>query len=409
MKKSVAKNNHVVKRNVLRHVVPVVVWLTTVGVVVVLFYQRAQRFEVVGMARGQVRQVAAGSTARIQDISVELFQSVKAGQTVAIVDTILDDEQMLEADLKTQLGAALAKAEHLRALLAPTQEQLEVDAADLNISREENYRRFVVDVEDIRLRILELQTQIASDRVTLDELAMEVKISEKLLADNAIVPYELERVKVQHQSLARKVEQTEQLLEQARADLQEAGHRRDSFASREIPQQSVDNALRAIQKEIEVQERLIEGLLEQRTALKARRAMELKAPIDGVVIPVRADDNEALHQRPGEQVLRRTGEVVTAGEPILAVSQSQPTEIVAYVNEQQLGLVQEDMTVQLVKVRTPAQIAQASILSVGPTVELMPQRLWQNPTIPQWGRPVLIDIPPGLSLVPGEVVGIRGL
>jgi hypothetical protein len=38
----------------------------------------------------------------------------------------------------------------------------------------------------------------------------------------------------------------------------------------------------------------------------------------------------------------------------------------------------------------------------------MPQRLWRNPNIPQWGRPVLIDIPPGLSLVPGEVVGIRG-
>jgi len=40
---------------------------------------------------------------------------------------------------------------------------------------------------------------------------------------------------------------------------------------------------------------------------------------------------------------------------------------------------------------------------------LMPERLWVNPNIPEWGRPILIKIPPGLELVPGELVGVRGL
>ena len=58
---------------------------------------------------------------------------------------------------------------------------------------------------------------------------------------------------------------------------------------------------------------------------------------------------------------------------------------------------------------TPAEIAQSQILSIGPTMELIPQRLWRNPNMPQWGRPVLVGIPPGFVLVPGEMVGIRRL
>jgi hypothetical protein len=79
------------------------------------------------------------------------------------------------------------------------------------------------------------------------------------------------------------------------------------------------------------------------------------------------------------------------------------------VNEQQIGYIKKGMPVELVKSRSPAQIARSKIADIGPTIELMPQRLWRSPMIPQWGMPVLIGIPPGLELIPGEVVGIRGL
>jgi hypothetical protein len=67
------------------------------------------------------------------------------------------------------------------------------------------------------------------------------------------------------------------------------------------------------------------------------------------------------------------------------------------------------MEVELVKTSLPPQVAASKIVDIGPTVELIPQRLWRNPNVPQWGLPVLVEIPPGLKLVPGEVVGIRGL
>jgi len=99
------KTSHILKRSYLRHAIPVTVWLITVGVVVWLFYQRAQRFETVGIARGQVRQVAATCTGRILKIpeDVALFRPVKKDQTLVVMDTVAENERVDEATRTAQL------------------------------------------------------------------------------------------------------------------------------------------------------------------------------------------------------------------------------------------------------------------------------------------------------------------
>ncbi len=47
------------------------------------------------------------------------------------------------------------------------------------------------------------------------------------------------------------------------------------------------------------------------------------------------------------------------------------------------------------------------MIYIGPTVEQLPARLWQNPNVPQWGRPFLIEAPDDMELTVGEAVGIR--
>jgi len=409
MKKKSSRRRHTTKRYLLHHLAPVVVWLGALGGVVGLFQRQAQRFEVVGIARGEVRQVAVSSAGRIKEVRVELFEPVQAGQTLAVVDTILDNEQTLRSQLEAQLATATAEIEHLVAQLLPTQDVMEADAANLEMNRAGDLRRFSVDVDNARLRILELQATIAADRILVHDLAMEVKILDKLVTDEAIAPYELEKVKVQHDSLAAKIAENETLLAQARVTLDEARQRWEEFLQQEVVRPSVPHALEVIRKEIKVQEEVMKGLLKQLKALESRGAVELTAPIDGVVIPLYVQANEALQRRPGEHVMRRAGEVVTAGEPILAVAEKEPSEIIAYASEQQIGALKGRTKVQLVKATTPAQLARSNIVSIGPTIELMPQRLWRNPTIPQWGRPVVIGVPQGLSVIPGEIVGIRGL
>ncbi len=404
-----AKNSHTIKRFYLRHAVPALVWLSAVAVVVWLFYQRSARFETLGMARGQMRQIAAGSTGRIKEIHFKLFDPVKEGQPVAVIDTVAESERVDEVKLRTQFATAAAEAERLSAELIPTQEKLRVDAADRQMNQQDNWRRFEMDVDSARLRILDLQATLASQRVSLEDLALQVKKNKELLKDEAIVPFELERIQVHYDTVRKNVQENEQFLEQARAVLKQAQQRRDEFIARELPQPSEDVALEAIRKQIGVQEQVMKGLLEQLDAWKSRHDVELKSPIDGRVISFHGQRNDTILQRPGEEVLRQPGEVVRAGEPILVVAGTEPNEVVAYVNEQQLGYVKEGMPVELVRTRTPAKIARSQVVQIGPTIEPMPQRLWRNPSIPQWGRPVLIRIPTGLDLVPGEVVGIRGL
>jgi len=409
MKRKAAPNNPEQKHFYLRHAVPVMVWLVAVTGVVGLFRQRAQRFEIVGIARGQILHISPSSTGRVKSIAAEMYQPVSIGQTLAVIDTILDNEQGEEAKLRADLAGVLAEIEHLTAQLIPTQEKMQAEASNLEISRAGDVGRLYMDVEGYRLQTLKLRASIAYDQITLRTLATDVKILEQLVSEDAVAPYELEKAKVQHEGLSRQIEENEKLLAQAKADLAQAEQRLEQFMQRQIIRPSEDSALEVIRKGIKVQEERMNGLLAQIKALKSREMVELKSPIDGIIVPIPARENEALHQRPGEQMMRRTGEVVRAGDPILAVAEREPTEIVAYVGEQQLGLLKENMSVELVKIRTPAQIAQSEIKSIGPTIELIPQRLWRNPNMPQWGRPVLIGIPPGFALVPGEMVGIRGL
>jgi len=376
------------------HILPILVWLAAVAGVVGLFRYRSERFEVVGLAQGQVRQIAAPCDGRLKILCVQLFEKVSEGQTLAI----LDDEI-----INAQIAGLAAEKERITAELAFTGHRLLAEAAGRQADSVSTSRRLAVDVENARFRALEVRTVLETDKILLEDLAVQVKIAEELLKQDAIAPRELESIKAQHDALAKKNEENEHLLEQAGQHLGQAEQRYSEFVQNLPPQPAVDSALEAIQKAIDAQEKLIDELVMQREALV------LKSPLNGVVIEVHPRRGDALLRRPGEGLLRRPGEVVLAGEPILAVAETAPREIIAYADEQNLGRLLEGTKVRLVKQSEPEKVADSQIVYLGPTVELMPQQLWRDSGVPQWGRPVLIKIPPGMELIPGELVGIRGL
>jgi multidrug resistance efflux pump len=376
------------------HLLPVLVWLATVACVVGLFARRSQRFEVLGIAEGQMHQIAATCPARIRSISVQLFDKVTKGQTLAVVNTVLENERP-RAQLQAQLDTILAEVEHLTAQLVPTQDSLFAEKADRESTRISDARRFSADVDNARLEVLRLKAVIETDKISLDDLAVNVKITEDLLVKQAVAPYELQKIKVQHNALAKKIEENERLLEQANDALKQAIQREGQYAQQQPYHPSVDGALEVIRKAIKVQEKRMSELLIEIEALDARRTLELKAPYDGVV----------------SQVLHRQSEVVLAGQPVLTITDANVTDIIAYASEEQMSEIQEGMAVELIKHVTPirVQIERSEVIFVGPSVEQMPVRLWRNPNIPQWGRPFLIKAPTQMKLALGESVGIRRL
>ncbi|UCF16480.1 MAG: HlyD family efflux transporter periplasmic adaptor subunit, partial [Phycisphaerales bacterium] len=283
--------------------------------------------------------MAATSTARLTTISVGLFDKVEKGQTVAVLNTVLEDEQSRD-QLQAQLDTVLAEIERLAAQLVPTQDSLSAEKADRQTARISDSRRFAVDIENARLEILRLRAVIETDRITLGDLALDVEIAEELVAEEALAPFELQKAKAQHNALAKKIEETENLLEQAQATLEKTLERRDEYMQHQPYHPSVDDALEVIRKAISVQEKRVEELVTQMEALDRRGALELKAPMDGVV----------------SHILHRQTEVVLAGDPILTVAEGEITDVIAYAGENLIGAIEEGMVVELVKTSEPANV-----------------------------------------------------
>lgn len=383
-----------------QHIVPFMIWLIAVAAVTGLFYHRSQRFELLGMAQGEVREIAATCPGRLKSVPVRLFQEVRKGDVLAVIDTVLDNEH-LEAELTT----VSAEIQYLQAELVHTQETLLAEAAGMETDRIAAQRRFAVDEENARLRVLELKATIETDRIMLEDLQLNSQIfmTRNLSDQDDAAYYERQKMKVEHDALAKKIEENGRLLAQAESDLRQAQQRRDEFVSRQQERPVLDSALGVIRSAIKVQEQRMEELLARRAALV------LKSPIDGVVSQVLRRPVRRTGEGVVRQMLGKEGEAVLEGDPILTVAGSESSEVIAWVSGEYLGRVSEGMTVELIKETEPAQIASSQVAYLGPIMEVMPQQLWMVPDIPQWGRPMLIPIPPGLKLIPGETVGIKGL
>lgn len=376
------------------HLLPVLVWLGAVACVVMLFSRRTQRFEVLGMAQGRIHQVAATCPARLNQVSVQLFDTVTKGQTIAVVNTVLENERP-RALLQAQLETALAEIEHLTAQKIPIRDSYSADEATRQTNRISDARRFAADVENARLEILRLTVQIKTDKITLEGLSWDVKINEELVEKQAIAPYEVQKVKSQYDALAKKIEENESLLDQANVALVQALERRDEYAKLQPYDPNVNEALEVVGKAIVVQEKRMNELLAQLEALDTREVLELKAPTNGVV----------------NQILHKSSEVVLAGEPIVTVAEPNVTEIIGYASENLMHQIHEGMAVELIKSSeaSKVQIERSEVTYVGPVVEQIPAQLWPNPNMPQWGRPFRVKAPTQMKLIVGETVGIRRL
>ncbi|MCH9023082.1 MAG: tryptophan--tRNA ligase, partial [Planctomycetes bacterium] len=165
-----------------------------------------------------------------------------------------------------------------------------------------------------------------------------------------------------------------------------ARQRREQFAQLET-YPLLKSAAEPFRQAIEVQQHRIAELS------LAQSMLVLESPINGTV----------------SQILRHPGEVVLAGEPILSIAVQTAFKIVTYATAAQAGNIHEGMEVQLVSESGTRQTLFAEVTQIGPVIEQLPIRLWENPTIPQWGQPVFISVPSKIHLIPGELIWIKGL
>lgn len=357
---------------------PVLVWAVTVAGVVMVFSRQAQKFQVVGIAQQNSRQVSSTSTGQLKSV-VALFTEVKKDQPVARLD---------DRHLQAQINTINSEIGRLKAELAATEDKLTVEAINGETESEAARRQFALDVERYHLRVLELQAQLQPNLISLDDLELEIKIEKDLVLKNAVATdYGVAKAQVAYDTLAKKIEETQRLLELAQLTWNKATERQNNFGERQSVHYTVALALKPITAAIEVQHSMLEEINIQRDALT------IKAPIDGIV----------------SEVQGREGETVMPGVPIVTIVGKDTSEIISYLNERQADQVEKGDVIEIVKNGDIPQVYEAKVDLVGPAIVELPARLWPNPDTPQWGRPMLIRIPPKFELIPGEAVGIRGI
>lgn len=360
-----------------RHVVPAAVWLLAAAVAGGLLLHQSTTYALVGIAHVQQRAVAAQTDGRLRFVPVTLFDAVKAGQTLAV----LEDDR-----IQALLATAAAEVARLRSELAAAEDRLAVEAAVQEAKHLTDARGYAVDVESNRLREIELQITLEADRVRLDYLRLQRDLLANLNEQRAVSDLRFRAAEAEYRALETRIGENEKALAEVRLALEQARQRQELFTQHHVEPPSVTKALEPLRAAVTVQERRIAELAVDRSLLV------LTSPIDGVV----------------SQLLRGAGESVRNGEPILTIAPTRASAVMAYASAAQLPRLQPGASVRLVVNRegSAGQSVDTRVQALGPTVEQLPPRLWRSPTVPEWGRPVMIAVPPVLGISGGELVGV---
>lgn len=377
------------KGRLLTRMLPVFVWLAAISGVTVLFFHQSERVELQGIAFSYEQTINSVETGYIRSIPVSLYQTVKEGETLAVIkENTVARQEYEDAFLKAQRATAEAELEQLKAELQAAEDRFIAEHREHEIDIFSTQRRLAVDLEQARLEILQIRSSLEPDRLSLKDLEVEIEIVKKLVQQNAAEAYELQKAETSYAVLREKVTRSEQLLVQAEADFEATRLRKDEFEHNvPVRPQTVDRELAPIRQAILVQEKRIEELIAQRDIIV------LVAPFDGIV----------------NTVNYKAGQTVVRGDSIMTVVKPKPEYIMAWVPQKEMHRFDVNTKVKVLSQSAPYQGFESQVSHMGASLELMPERLWKVPTTPEWGRSIKIPIQPGFQCLHNEVLGIKTL
>lgn len=343
--------------------IPPIVLLATIAAIVVLWNRNWMPSTFIGEVQAPAATIASPRVGLLTEIYVSQFAPVHQGQTVAVVRVASPDL------LQASAAAIRADLEVMRARMALDQHR-----------NQQNHDQF-------RFDWLSERVDLATARANLRFAESELSRAERLHRDAILSDSDLESAQDSRDELFAEVEERTRLVSELE---------RIVLASQPaaLPEReprlldAVDIAIAAHEAEL----------------LQQESPIQLLSPIDGTVTAI----------------LRRPGETVMAGEPLILISGSQAEQILGYVRQ---PLHFEPKAGDTVQVRTRGlerQVGMTRITAVGgrlelyavstagSQIELFAQPLGLRPAGASYerGLPVLLDIPANMRLIPGELVDL---
>lgn len=333
----------------LRHV-PVLAYLVCIGLVVYLWNQHWTPSTFVGEVQATMANITSAQNGRLVSLSVRQFDRVTKGQVLGRVAA------QTPGVADATLTAIRTDLEVMRARMA-----LDVHRNDQNYQQQ-------------RMDYLAQKVDLAIARAKLRFAQSELDRNEKLRAENIVSQFDYETALDNRDALAAEVNEREGLVVETEKSL--------AALKPAAPPERDPLILDPIDKAIKAQEEQFRQTAET----------VLRSPIDGVVT----------------KVTRNPGENILASESLITISGERGENIIGFLR-QPLSFEPKAGDVVLVRSRgNRRQAAEARIVKVGARLELFtqPLRVRGFDSSQERGLPVLIDLPDGLPLYPGELVDL---
>jgi multidrug resistance efflux pump len=324
-----------------------------------------------GLAHSLETLVSPTVTSRVQAVLVDLNEKVSPGQAVVLMDDAL---------VRAMLDTAQANVRKLRADLTAATASLAADSGQLAT----DLLRLQADEESRRLDALTLQATVSGDAIEVERRRLEAQRTAALSREGLAAQADYENARLAHEELKTRTERTREVLTPTEAEWKAARARREEY-ERRLPAGGGEQMLLApLREAITVEEvRLREVELQ-------REALVLRSAVAGQV----------------SQVWCGAGQSVRAGDPILTIVESKVRSIIVYVDAAAPSRLAAQAPVTVATRTLPRTVAESVVVTVGESVQLLPQRLWRDPRVPSYGRAVVIAPVPQLPLSSGDLVDV---
>jgi multidrug resistance efflux pump len=107
------------------------------------------------------------------------------------------------------------------------------------------------------------------------------------------------------------------------------------------------------------------------------------------------------------QIFHRAGDAVSAGSPLMMISNKEVTTIIAFVDEGAASRIEKGAEVKVYPRTVPGTTLLARVARIGTSMVERPVQVRQSQGTLEWGVPVLLTQMSEQALFPGQVVDLR--
>lgn len=344
-------------RHARRNFLPVLVFLATVTTIGVLWQDRHAGTTAPGQAEAVTAEVGSHKSGVLAGLHVERFQRVRQGDPLGQI--LVADPKLVESSLAV-----------LRA---------EIEMTRLDFTPIARQQRNAVNYFQLRLDWMRQRATLASSRVNLQLAEAELRRNEDLFKAKIISESLVDQARATRDGLQQEVEELARLVAEGEQSFKELDPPSNPGGIATVSDDPLRGAIALQEARLRQMEAELSPVI-------------LRAPMDGVI----------------SAIFRRSGESVTAGQPIVAISPLYSTRVVGYLRQPVNIDPKPGMTVQ-VRARTGRrEIGVAQVVQVATQFEILPAPLQSPAKIAASELALAVDItvPPNLNLRPGELVDI---